>query len=199
MRAWCRLADGGLLKSKRRPHSVSSRAERCVRRSIFALLVLTTTTHAQSVIFTYDRWEQLSIGLQEIYLAGAIDWLSTVATPPSAGTGKFYNDCLVKKQITAHTIAEEMKAIVQTRPELRPVRFGSKTDICSATGHVRFAPESGHVQCKCPCPLWANSGHEVANLCPRNDGARGGFGSSLDDMHQPYRQRGITDNYMPTR
>src|SRR5262249_6150632 len=91
-----------------------------MRRVIVVLLAFTTTAHAQSVIFTYDRWEQLSIGLQEIYLAGAIDWLSTVATPPSAGTGKFYNDCLVKKQITAHTIAEEMKAIVQTRPELRP-------------------------------------------------------------------------------
>jgi hypothetical protein len=27
------------------------------------------------------------------------------------------------------------------------VRFGSKADICSAVGNVRFAPESGHVQC----------------------------------------------------
>jgi hypothetical protein len=27
------------------------------------------------------------------------------------------------------------------------VRFGSKTDICAANGHVRFTPESGHVQC----------------------------------------------------
>jgi hypothetical protein len=25
---------------------------------------------------------------------------------------------------------------------------------------VRFTPESGHVQCKPSCPLWANSGHE---------------------------------------
>jgi hypothetical protein len=24
------------------------------------------------------------------------------------------------------------------------VRFGSKADICSAKGHVRFTPESGH-------------------------------------------------------
>ena len=30
---------------------------------------------------------------------------------------------------------------------IRPdVRFGSKADICSAKGHVRFTPESGHVQ-----------------------------------------------------
>ena len=48
-----------------------------VRRSIFALLVLTNTAHAQLVIFTYDQWERLSPGLQEIYLAGAIDSLST--------------------------------------------------------------------------------------------------------------------------
>ena len=81
-----------------------------MRRSIFALLALTTTAHAQLVIFTYDQWERLSTGLQEIYLAGAIDSLSTITTPPAAATSKYYNDCLVKKQITAHIIAEEMKA-----------------------------------------------------------------------------------------
>ena len=27
------------------------------------------------------------------------------------------------------------------------VRFGSKADMCSAKGHVRSTPESGHVQC----------------------------------------------------
>jgi hypothetical protein len=100
--------------------ALQARMERRVRRSLFALLVLTSTAHAQLVIFTYDQWQQLSIGLQEIYLAGAIDSLSTITTPPTAATAKYYNDCLVKKQITAHIIAEEMKAIVQTRPELRP-------------------------------------------------------------------------------
>ena len=120
MPAWCRLADGAFLKSKLGPHSVSSRAERCVRRSVVALLVLTTTAHAQLAIFSYDEWERLSIGLQEIYLAGAIDSLSTITTPPSAATAKFYNDCLVTKQISAHVIAEEMKTIIQTRPDLRP-------------------------------------------------------------------------------
>ena len=24
--------------------------------------------------------------------------------------------------------------------------------------HVRFTPESGHLQCNSPCPLWAKSG-----------------------------------------
>src|SRR5262245_58522073 len=38
------------------------------------------------------------------------------------------------------------------------VRFGSKADICTAIGHVRFTPESGHVQCTSACLLWANSG-----------------------------------------
>ena len=41
------------------------------------------------------------------------------------------------------------------------VRFGSKADICSARTHVRFAPESGHVQCKTPCPLCAKSRHRA--------------------------------------
>src|SRR5262245_13565712 len=41
------------------------------------------------------------------------------------------------------------------------VRFGSKADICTAMGHVRFTPESGHLRCKQECPLWANSGHRA--------------------------------------
>jgi hypothetical protein len=31
--------------------------------------------------------------------------------------------------------------------------------MCSAKGHVRFAPKSGYVQCKSLCLLWAISGH----------------------------------------
>jgi len=31
----------------------------------------------------------------------------------------------------------------------------------NAFSHVRFPPQSGHVQCSRPCPLWANSGHAV--------------------------------------
>src|SRR5262249_38050662 len=31
--------------------------------------------------------------------------------------------------------------------------------MCSAEAHVRFTPESGHVRCNSPCPLWAKSGH----------------------------------------
>jgi hypothetical protein len=38
------------------------------------------------------------------------------------------------------------------------VRFGSLADICSAKGHVRFTPKSGHVQCTSHL-LCANSGH----------------------------------------
>jgi hypothetical protein len=38
------------------------------------------------------------------------------------------------------------------------VRFGSLADICGAKRHVRFTPNSGHVQCTSLCPLCANSG-----------------------------------------
>jgi hypothetical protein len=72
------------------------------------------------VLFTYDQWERLSIGLREIYLSGAIDALSTIAVPAQASTAKHYNDCLRKQQITAHQVSEGMSAIVQTQPELHP-------------------------------------------------------------------------------
>jgi hypothetical protein len=38
------------------------------------------------------------------------------------------------------------------------VRFGPKADSCSATRHVRFTPNSGHVQRASSCLLWAKSG-----------------------------------------
>ena len=93
-------------------------------RRRFALLVLTSTAHAQLVIFTYDQWERLSIGLQEVYLAGAIDSFSTIAVPTQAGAAKYYNDCLRR------TFAEEMKAILQTRPELRAKPATSLIKLC---------------------------------------------------------------------
>ena len=49
--------------------------------------------------------------------------------------------------------------IVQLKDVQANVRFRSKADMCSAKQHVRFTPESGHVQCNSVCPLCANSGH----------------------------------------
>jgi hypothetical protein len=61
--------------------------------------------------------------------------------------------------------------------QLTDGRFGSKADVRTAighvrftpnndrksrhaaNGHVRFAPGSGHVRCNEQCPLWARSGH----------------------------------------
>jgi hypothetical protein len=40
------------------------------------------------------------------------------------------------------------------------IRFGSKADIRTAKGHVRFTPKSGHVRCTSLRLLWANSGHQ---------------------------------------
>ena len=91
-----------------------------MRRVVFALLILTTTAHAQAVIFTFDQWARLSPGLQEIYISGALDAVYTISVPAQVATAKFYNDCVVKKQIKAHDIVEDMKVIVRSRPELYP-------------------------------------------------------------------------------
>ena len=106
-----------------------------MRRVIFVLLALTATAHAQAVVFTFDQWARLSTGLQEIYISGAIDAVFTIAVPAQAATAKFYNDCVVKKQIKAHDIVEEMKVIVRSRPELysKPatgVLLASLTKLC---------------------------------------------------------------------
>ena len=91
-----------------------------MRRVIFALVALTATAHAQAVVFTFDQWARLSPGLQEIYISGAIDAVFTIAVPAQTDTAQFYNDCVVKKQIKAHDLVEEMKVIVRSRPELYP-------------------------------------------------------------------------------
>jgi hypothetical protein len=54
---------------------------------------------------------------------------------------------------------------------IRPnVRFGSKADMCSAKGHARLTPKSGHVRCKEGRPLCANSGHGKVT-CANNETA----------------------------
>ncbi|MBR0696751.1 hypothetical protein [Bradyrhizobium lablabi] len=91
-----------------------------LRIRLCALVALATPAHAQSVVFTYDQWERLSAGLKEIYISGAIDAIFTIAVPAQARTSKYYNDCVVKQQIKAHDIVEEMKVAVRSRPELYP-------------------------------------------------------------------------------
>src|SRR5215475_2429134 len=48
-------------------------------------------------------------------------------------------------------------ALRRIPPRLR--LFGSDRALVVSPAYVRFTPESGHVQCTRPCPLWANSGH----------------------------------------
>jgi len=89
-----------------------------VARVIFLSCWLTATAHAQAVVFSYDQWARLSAGLQEIYISGAIDAVFTISIPAGAANAKFYNDCVVQKQIKAHDIVAEMKVVVRSRSEL---------------------------------------------------------------------------------
>jgi len=43
--------------------------------------------------------------------------------------------------------------------------------MCSAKGHVRFTPESRHVQCNSACPLCAKSRHATMSVCAGTEGA----------------------------
>src|SRR5262249_51624618 len=60
-------------------------------------------------------------------------------TSPQEDTGKYgsIRDRLVKR------FPNEVSAIATNDCN---VRFGSKADMCTAPAHVRFTPESGHVQ-----------------------------------------------------
>ena len=52
-----------------------------IRFVIIAFLALGATARAQGVFLTYDQWEQLPTALREIYVAGVIDTVSTIAIP----------------------------------------------------------------------------------------------------------------------
>ena len=78
-----------------------------------------STTHAQSVLFTYDQWA-IVVGLREIYLAGAIDGLSTTAVPAQANTARHYNECFRQKQIAAHQVSEGISSNCSLNCDLSP-------------------------------------------------------------------------------
>src|SRR5262245_12244972 len=60
------------------------------------------------------------------------------------------------------------------------VPFGSGADISQCNCHVCFTPESGHVQRKQRCPLWAISGHSGLPRTP-------GWNSRLTHRKRPFR------------
>src|SRR5262245_17530785 len=74
------------------------------------------------------------------------------------------------------------------------VRFGSKADICSAKRHVRFTPESGHLQCNSPCPPWAKSGHRAAHSITSSARASRVVGTSRPRASAALRL--ITNSYL---
>jgi len=45
-------------------------------------------------------------------------------------------------------IKDRIRPRLNGRPD---VRFGSKADICAAKRHVRFTPESRHLECNSSC------------------------------------------------
>src|SRR5215472_9138174 len=76
-------------------------------------------------------------------------WLWTV----HLGTSAKHADLIPPPKSAKDMVAVQVRLV----KALRNVRFGSKADICSARGHVRFTPESGHVRRTRACLLWAKS------------------------------------------
>ena len=92
---------------------------RLVRFVIPALLAFGTTARSQSIFLTYDQWEQLPTSLREIYVAGAIDQLSTVGVPAGLSSAKHYNECIVKSGVRLGQIAEGTKKFMEMHSDLR--------------------------------------------------------------------------------
>ena len=72
------------------------------------------------------------------------------ARAPRAASPRHHTDLAMNSRRLMFPQGSE-RGIVAVQPSAlergADVRFGSKADICSAKGHVRFTPKSGHVQC----------------------------------------------------
>jgi hypothetical protein len=88
--------------------------------------------------------------------------------------------------------ASDQLTVVMTRPAIKlrrlmgaalgPSNTLAHRQTAKLTGHVRFTPNSGHVRCTRPCPLWANSG---LMHCSKND--RHSISRLLRDAQLPRR------------
>jgi Pyridoxamine 5'-phosphate oxidase len=76
----------------------------------------------------------------------------------------------VEKRVVLTEIPPEHKTFIESRDMF----FLSTIDHQGrpTSNHVRFTPESGHVQCGSACPLWANSGHHSGNGSMPSAGVR---------------------------
>jgi hypothetical protein len=92
---------------------------RLLRFVVPALLAFGATARAQSIFLTYEQWEQLPTTLREIYIAGAIDQLSTVGVPAGVNSAKHYNECIVKSGMRLGQIAEGTKKFMEMHSDLR--------------------------------------------------------------------------------
>ena len=86
------------------------------------------------------------------------------------GTAEFRKNFYIKLRQMTGIIFRAPGRIDATRVHARAsakratgsgVRFRSKADMCSAKGHVRSTPESGHVWRNVRCPLCAKNGHSA--------------------------------------
>ena len=89
---------------------------------------------------------------------------ANIATPKDSAESNAIGRCRCIYVTQRPVLTKNYREGTQSATRLRNahnVRFGSKADICNANRHVRFTPNSGHVQCKHRCPLSANSGHSA--------------------------------------
>ena len=87
--------------------------------------------------------------------------------PPPAGYRMAGQERAAWVQRTCRRVESYVRYLTRMGRALRHVRFGSKADICGAKQHVRFTPNSGHVQCISSCLLCAKSGHGRQTIEPR--------------------------------
>jgi hypothetical protein len=83
------------------------------------LLFSTTTVHAQTIYLNYSQWEQMPTSLREMYVAGAVDTLSTVAIPQQTSIARHYNECIAKARLSAAQLAQNMKEYAEINPDVQ--------------------------------------------------------------------------------
>jgi hypothetical protein len=75
------------------------------------------------------------------------------------------------------------------------IRSGSKADIRTAKSHVRFTPESRHLQCISACPLRPNSGLMQRSKNDRNSITASARASSVGGIVKPSALAAFYDEF----
>jgi len=90
-----------------------------MRLAAIVFLFSTTAVHAQTIYLNYGQWLQMPTSFRQMYIAGAFDALSVLATPQQAPVARYFNECVAKAGLTTAELAQNVKEYGEAQPDMQ--------------------------------------------------------------------------------